>query len=362
MAAAEERRALGTGEVCPICLAPMRRPALAERCLHAFCLDCIRQWATIVPACPLCKTPFRAVLHDVYSPTAFSATWLAGDAAPDHIRRLSQPPAHVRRRHVYESGAQPAAVAPTPWPARRLRPKLPKLEAWLARELSALAHGSDASVLVSQLRAVLAAGGLDWEDASLCDRVQAALPAPARAPHFVREAACFLATGFNVPTYDREVAYAWTRPALALAPDQAPESELCRALRKAARRGAEVRGAGGAAGGAAAEDGQEVAEADPAPAAGEPARGDAARCAPAGSCRLVIPAGGSEAAVEAAPTPSPSASPSAAATPLPQPSAQDGQLWEYRDVRRQATARRKRIRELDRDLAEEVGRLRRALR
>lgn len=333
MAAAEERRALGAGEVCPICLAEMRRPALAERCLHAFCLGCIKQWAGIVPTCPLCKTPFRAVLHDVFSTTAFSATWLAGDAAPDYIGRLSQPPALVRRRHVYESGAEPASVAPAPWSPRALRPKLAKLDAWLARELDALAHGSDASVLVSQLRATLAADGLDWEDASLCERVQAALPTPARAPHFLREAACFLATGFNVPTYDREVAYAWRRPALALAPEQAPESELCAALREATRRGAGARGVGdsvdgGEAGGTGGPDrGEELSNVTPVRAAMGSGEGD-----------------GETPAVEGA-----------AAT-------QEDQLRQYREEQRQANARRKRLRALDRDLEDELGRLRHTLR
>jgi PHD and RING finger domain-containing protein 1 len=32
-------------------------------CGHVFCISCIRDWAAVNPRCPLCKTPFQAIVQ-----------------------------------------------------------------------------------------------------------------------------------------------------------------------------------------------------------------------------------------------------------------------------------------------------------
>uniref|UniRef100_A0A8B9Z9C6 RING-type E3 ubiquitin transferase n=1 Tax=Buteo japonicus TaxID=224669 RepID=A0A8B9Z9C6_9AVES len=41
---------------CIICLGEINSTAYVDGCFHAFCFDCIRQWAAGRPACPLCRS------------------------------------------------------------------------------------------------------------------------------------------------------------------------------------------------------------------------------------------------------------------------------------------------------------------
>ena len=33
--------------------------------LHTFCFACILQWADVVSSCPMCKMPFKSIIHNV---------------------------------------------------------------------------------------------------------------------------------------------------------------------------------------------------------------------------------------------------------------------------------------------------------
>lgn len=33
--------------------------------LHTFCFACILQWADVVSSCPMCKVPFKSIIHNV---------------------------------------------------------------------------------------------------------------------------------------------------------------------------------------------------------------------------------------------------------------------------------------------------------
>uniref|UniRef100_A0A8C3V1G9 RING-type E3 ubiquitin transferase n=1 Tax=Catharus ustulatus TaxID=91951 RepID=A0A8C3V1G9_CATUS len=41
--------------LCPICLGDLDNAAHVGTCLHTFCFGCIRQWAAVRAACPLCS-------------------------------------------------------------------------------------------------------------------------------------------------------------------------------------------------------------------------------------------------------------------------------------------------------------------
>ena len=32
---------------------------------HTFCFACILQWADVVSSCPMCKVPFKSIIHNV---------------------------------------------------------------------------------------------------------------------------------------------------------------------------------------------------------------------------------------------------------------------------------------------------------
>ncbi|KAK4815440.1 hypothetical protein QYF61_002829 [Mycteria americana] len=57
------RREAAAGGVCTICLDNVDNAAYVDVCFHAFCFDCIPQWAASRAACPLCRRPFDHILH-----------------------------------------------------------------------------------------------------------------------------------------------------------------------------------------------------------------------------------------------------------------------------------------------------------
>ncbi|EDV55161.2 uncharacterized protein Dere_GG21938 [Drosophila erecta] len=50
---------------CAICLSRCRRKCFTDSCMHQFCFKCLCEWSKIKPECPLCKQPFRTIIHNV---------------------------------------------------------------------------------------------------------------------------------------------------------------------------------------------------------------------------------------------------------------------------------------------------------
>ncbi|XP_024370951.1 uncharacterized protein [Physcomitrium patens] len=101
------------GESCSICLESVTGEAFLDQCFHRFCYHCILQWSEMVMAaslaktgdpkrvtpleCPLCKTHYTSIIHDLVAGTKFQRHFLL---APDGSQfRLSE--AHRRRLAVY---------------------------------------------------------------------------------------------------------------------------------------------------------------------------------------------------------------------------------------------------------------------
>ncbi|XP_053788666.1 E3 ubiquitin-protein ligase Topors-like isoform X2 [Vidua chalybeata] len=59
-----QREAAAAG-LCSICLGAVDNAAHVDTCLHTFCFACIRQWAAVRAACPLCRQRFGRILHTV---------------------------------------------------------------------------------------------------------------------------------------------------------------------------------------------------------------------------------------------------------------------------------------------------------
>jgi hypothetical protein len=65
-----------TGDTCAICLDALP-PTLdgvgkVGTCLHAFHFACLKAWSLIKPACPLCKSVFATILHEIRSDSEFA--------------------------------------------------------------------------------------------------------------------------------------------------------------------------------------------------------------------------------------------------------------------------------------------------
>lgn len=93
--------------LCPICLGDVDNAAFVDTCLHTFCFGCIRQWAAVRAACPLCRQHFGRILHTVradddYEEYAVSPPGCRQSAEPGQGGRGTSPRYRLRprpRRH-----------------------------------------------------------------------------------------------------------------------------------------------------------------------------------------------------------------------------------------------------------------------
>ncbi|XP_017835566.1 E3 ubiquitin-protein ligase Topors [Drosophila busckii] len=50
---------------CAICLSRCKRKCTTDSCAHQFCFKCLCEWSKIKPECPLCKQPFKTIIHNM---------------------------------------------------------------------------------------------------------------------------------------------------------------------------------------------------------------------------------------------------------------------------------------------------------
>ncbi|XP_042236226.1 E3 ubiquitin-protein ligase Topors-like [Homarus americanus] len=58
-------------DTCPICLGHINNKCVANSCLHAFCLVCLKEWSKQKAVCPLCKLSFTTIMYDIKSETEY---------------------------------------------------------------------------------------------------------------------------------------------------------------------------------------------------------------------------------------------------------------------------------------------------
>ncbi|XP_064604945.1 E3 ubiquitin-protein ligase Topors-like [Liolophura sinensis] len=52
---------------CSICLGKLENKSFTDSCFHMFCFACLLEWSKVKPECPLCKQPFKSIIHNVRS-------------------------------------------------------------------------------------------------------------------------------------------------------------------------------------------------------------------------------------------------------------------------------------------------------
>lgn len=170
----------GGGESCPICLETVTGEAFLDQCFHRFCYHCILQWSEMVLAaslaktgnskrrvadleCPLCKTHYTSIVHDLVSGSKFQRDFLL---APDGSQfRLLE--THRRRLAVYAAHKADGAM-------KNLNPGVPSvpqgvktrtvsgvvkankwLPCWVRRELEALMQDEDVAMVTHHVVGVV---------------------------------------------------------------------------------------------------------------------------------------------------------------------------------------------------------------
>lgn len=56
---------------CSICLGPFSNQCVSDSCRHMFCFKCLLEWSRIKAECPLCKIPFKSIIHNVRSDSEY---------------------------------------------------------------------------------------------------------------------------------------------------------------------------------------------------------------------------------------------------------------------------------------------------
>lgn len=106
---------------CAICLAAsFSNRSFLNSCFHAFCYFCIMQWSEISQTCPLCKSAFRYIVHDVKSITDYKETHISKEPAllPPERRAMFRPT--VRYRTTIGSTGRTAGPSARPPPPVRV--------------------------------------------------------------------------------------------------------------------------------------------------------------------------------------------------------------------------------------------------
>lgn len=58
-------------EKCSICLGAPQNLSYPDECQHRFCFVCLLEWSKVKLQCPLCKTPFKHIVHSIKAPDDF---------------------------------------------------------------------------------------------------------------------------------------------------------------------------------------------------------------------------------------------------------------------------------------------------
>ncbi|VEN46312.1 unnamed protein product [Callosobruchus maculatus] len=95
---------------CAICLGSFSNKCFSDSCMHQFCFKCLLEWSKIKAECPLCKQPFKRIIHNVKSNEEYDEHVVEitrPDLGPDEIHIIDTeellylPPQPTTRHHFH---------------------------------------------------------------------------------------------------------------------------------------------------------------------------------------------------------------------------------------------------------------------
>ncbi|KAK9408093.1 E3 ubiquitin-protein ligase Topors [Crotalus adamanteus] len=93
---------------CPICLDLFENVAYLDRCWHRFCFRCVLEWSKNKAECPLCKQPFRSIVHSMRSADDYKVH----SVRPSEMETFANPNGRRFRYPTTLTGEHPARVNP----------------------------------------------------------------------------------------------------------------------------------------------------------------------------------------------------------------------------------------------------------
>ncbi|CAH1993424.1 unnamed protein product [Acanthoscelides obtectus] len=78
---------------CAICLGSFSNKCFSDSCMHQFCFKCLLEWSKIKAECPLCKQPFKRIIHNVKSNEEYD----------EHVVEISRPEIGPDEIHIIDT-------------------------------------------------------------------------------------------------------------------------------------------------------------------------------------------------------------------------------------------------------------------
>nr|CAI5847428.1 unnamed protein product [Callosobruchus analis] len=78
---------------CAICLGSFSNKCFSDSCMHQFCFKCLLEWSKIKAECPLCKQPFKRIIHNVKS----------NDEYDEHVVEITRPDLGPDEIHIIDT-------------------------------------------------------------------------------------------------------------------------------------------------------------------------------------------------------------------------------------------------------------------
>ncbi|CAG7720230.1 unnamed protein product [Allacma fusca] len=106
---------------CAICLGDLQNRSYSNNCCHQFCFGCLLEWSKVKPECPLCKSSFTSIYHNIRSISDYDEYHVPPIIQSPPISMLNVPYLHhihhldediMLRSHRFHPYG-PSAMAPT---------------------------------------------------------------------------------------------------------------------------------------------------------------------------------------------------------------------------------------------------------
>ncbi|XP_054764576.2 E3 ubiquitin-protein ligase Topors-like [Lytechinus pictus] len=239
-------------QCCSICLGKFKDKSFSDGCFHRFCFQCIREWAKVKSTCPLCKTPFKSIIHNVVSSDVYDQYMLPptenGSLELDHngarfryhttlannrrsawetrmdqlfsrqarlaerIHRENE--ARQRRQLIYAAGLRVHHIAAnrftrfrdtSPQFFRESQAVTHRLIPWLRRDLGVLFNGNDQHVRFMTQYILSLLPNVDIQSEEFHNHLRPFLYG--RTEHFIHEFTSFARSPHDMDTYDQMAQY-----------------------------------------------------------------------------------------------------------------------------------------------------------
>lgn len=98
-----KQRSPSPDQCCSICLGQFRDKSFTDSCFHTFCFSCLQEWAKVKPVCPLCKSSFNSIIHNIRSNEDYDRIYLPGPnaATDEETRRFRYATTMTHERHFF---------------------------------------------------------------------------------------------------------------------------------------------------------------------------------------------------------------------------------------------------------------------